>query len=200
MINVNVGQAAVAWVAVGAAALSLTSCSSSSSTAKGGTSSSASASVASVAATSSTAVTTTPSAVLTATATTAPSTTGGGAASAAPNPCTLVTAADVSAATGSSFPAGIHQMSGLYDACIYGSGPSLVILVRAIDRTTFDTSAKANPGGATPISGIGDDAYTASDTLLVWQAGTEIVIQIQGGSGDPLATEKKLAAAAVARL
>ena len=180
-------------VAIGLATLALTACSSSS---RGVAAAAASATGAST--TSSTAVVATTSAT-TAVASSASAGPSSGAAKAAPNPCALVTSADLSAALGSSVPAGIHQQAGLFDACVYPDG-SAVILVRSTDQATFDRSAKANPGGATPVTGVGDDAYNASGNLLVWQAGTEIALKIAGGSSDALTIEKRLAAVAVARL
>ena len=224
MKNVNSRRVPAACVAIGLATLGLAGCRSGT---KGGAASSATAiqatasSTAAVSATAAataaatsavatsasaapsassapaTATTAAPSAV----ATSASAGPSDSAAKAAPNPCSLVTAADASAALGSSAPTGLHQPAGLFDACIYAAGAkSVVILVRSIDQATFDASAKANPGGATPVTGVGSDAYNASQTLLVWQAGTEIGIQVQAGSGDTLTTEKRLASAAVARL
>jgi hypothetical protein len=113
--------------------------------------------------------------------------------------CSLVTSADAQAVLGSAIGTGQDSKVGLYDACVYARGP-FVVLVRAIDQATFDKSASLNPGGAKPVAGIGDDAYVASGALLVWQNGTEISLAVTGSSSDPLGAEKKLAAAALARL
>lgn len=111
-----------------------------------------------------------------------------------PDPCSLVTPADVTSAAGGSAGAPTDTKAGLYQACLYGS--SVVVLVRNIDRASFDKSAKANPGGVTAVSGIGQDAYSGSGTLLVWQNGTEVTILVNGNA----AAEKPLALAAVNRL
>lgn len=113
--------------------------------------------------------------------------------------CSLVTSADAQAVLGASAGTGQDGKAGLYDSCVYAGG-KFVVLVRDIDKATFDKSASLNPGGAKPIAGIGDDAYVASGVLLVWQNGTEISLAVMGGSSDPLAAEKKLATAAIARL
>lgn len=205
--GLNARRAAVACVAIGLATLGLTACGSSA--AKGSATSSARPPNTSVAK-SSTAIDATKSSASAVPTVTTPATTvdttsaSAGppavAAKAAPNPCTLVTAANVSAALKSSVPPGLRQKVGLFDSCVYTHGSSgIVILVRTIDRATFDRSAKANLGGARPVSGVGDDAYNASGTLLVWQAGIEIGIQLEGGN-DALTTEMPLAVAALARL
>lgn len=113
--------------------------------------------------------------------------------------CSLVTSTDAQAVLGTAAGTGQEVKVGLYDSCTY-AGAHFVVLVRNIDKATFDKSASLNPGGAKPIAGIGDDAYVASGALLVWQNGTEISLGVMGGSSDPLAAEKKLAAAALARL
>jgi hypothetical protein len=63
--------------------------------------------------------------------------------------------------------------AGVFQSCIYGNG-KFIVLVRHVDQATFDQSAKANPGGAVPVTGIGQDAYVGGGTdLLFWQNGTE---------------------------
>ena len=136
----------------------------------------------------------TPSAATTTSATTPAAT---GAAGASPDPCVLVAPADVKAALGGSAGTPTDMPAGVYRACIYLGG-KVVVLVRSIDKATFDKSAAANPGGVTPISGVGQDAYSNSDTLLVWQNGTEISLLVT--SDNALAAEKQLATAAVGRL
>jgi hypothetical protein len=64
--------------------------------------------------------------------------------------------------------------AGVFQSCIYGNG-KFIVLVRHVDQATFDQSAKANPGGAVPVTGIGQDAYVVGGTdLLFWQNGTEV--------------------------
>ena len=76
----------------------------------------------------------------------------------------------------------------------------MVVLVRNIDKAMFDKSAAANPGGAKPVPGIGQDAYSADGGLLVWQNGTEITILVTGNGSGGLDQAKQLAKAAVAEL
>lgn len=114
-------------------------------------------------------------------------------AGATPDPCTLVTPPDVTAALGT--PAGTPRSLavGLYRQCVYPGG--LVVEVRNIDRATFDKSAPLNPGNPQPLSGVGDAAYSSSQGILAWKNGTEVVIA--GGSA---AADKQLALTAVSRL
>jgi hypothetical protein len=112
------------------------------------------------------------------------------------DPCSLLTAADLSGALGGSVGAGTSAPAGVYQACVYGKA-KVVVLVRNIDKTTFDKSAAANPGSVKPVSGIGQDAYAADGDILTWKNGTEVSIRVDGGS---LAVVEKLATAAVGRL
>jgi hypothetical protein len=112
------------------------------------------------------------------------------------DPCSLLTAADLTSALGASPGAGTSNPAGVYQECTYGKA-KVIVLVRNIDKNSFDKSAAANPGTVKPVSGIGQDAYSADGDILTWKNGTEFVIAVDGGS---LAVVEKLATAAAGRL
>src|SRR5438105_2832635 len=93
------------------------------------------------------------------------------------SPCVLVTATDAGKALGVKVGAGKAQTLGLYKACSYTKGrKTLTVLVRQIDKVTFEKSARKNPPPVFPIPGIGDEAFSAGGgaALLVWKKGTEV--------------------------
>src|SRR6476469_2544477 len=93
------------------------------------------------------------------------------------SPCALVTADDAGKALGVKVGAGKAKTLGLYKACTYTKGRrTLKLLVRKIDKTTFEKSARKNPPPVFPIPGIGDEAFSAGAgaALLVWKQGTEL--------------------------
>lgn len=115
------------------------------------------------------------------------------------DPCALVTPAEVQEVTGKPDPSPSDVPAGVYQSCAY-SKAGVVVLVRNISKATFDKSAAANPGGVKPVSGIGQDAYSAGGSILAWQNGTEIAISVTSdGSGD-LDQAEQCAKAAVAQL
>jgi hypothetical protein len=119
-----------------------------------------------------------------------------------PSPCALVTAADAGKALGVTIGRGKAQTLGLYKACTYTKGrKTLTVLVRQIDRGTFEKSAKKNPPPVFPIPGIGDAAYSAGggSALLVWKKGTEVTFAFIGVS-PVVQTQKDVANAALKRL
>ena len=118
------------------------------------------------------------------------------------SPCALVTAADAGKALGATVGRGKAQTLGLYKGCTYTKGrKTLTVLVRQIDRGTFDKSAKKNPPPVFPIPGIGDAAYSAGGgaALLVWKKGTEVTFTFIGVS-PVVQTQKDVANAALKRL
>lgn len=125
------------------------------------------------------------------------------AAAAAPlAPCALVTADDAGKALGVKVGAGKSQTLGLYKACTYTKGrKTLTVLVRQIDKQTFEKSAKKNPPPVFPIPGIGDEAFSAGGgaALLVWKKGTEVTFTFIGVS-PVVQTQKDVANAALKRL
>jgi hypothetical protein len=141
--------------------------------------------------------------------TSAPPASGAGTAAATPSaapataakadPCALITPAEVQEVTGKSATSPRDAPVGLYQSCTYGKA-GVVVLVRNIDKSTFDKSAAANPGGAKPVPGIGQDAYSADGGLLVWQNGTEISILVTSDGSGGLDQAEQLAKAAVAEL
>jgi len=142
-------------------------------------------------------------------ATSAPPASGAGTAPATPSaapataakadPCALVTPAEVQEVTGKSAASPSDALVGLYQSCTYANA-GVVVLVRNMNRATFDKSAAANPGGAKPVPGIGQDAYSSGGGLLVWKNGTEITILVTSDGSGGLDQAKQLAKAAVAEL
>lgn len=119
-----------------------------------------------------------------------------------PNPCKLVSAADVKASLGASAGKPTLVPAGRYQSCIYGaSSKRLVILARRLSRSDFTRSAKANPGPVVSVAGIGSSAFSAGGgaSLLVWKNGTEMSLSIFGIHA-PLHAEEQLARKAVAKL
>jgi hypothetical protein len=117
-------------------------------------------------------------------------------------PCALVTADDAGKALGVKVGTGKSQTLGLYKACTYTKGrKTLTVLVRKIDKRTFEKSAKKNPPPVFPIPGIGDEAFSAGAgaALLVWKNGTEVAFTFVGVS-PVVQTQKDVANAALKRL
>jgi hypothetical protein len=125
------------------------------------------------------------------------------AGSSAPlSPCALVTADDAGKALGTKVGRGKAQTVGLYRSCTYVKGrKALRVLVRQIDKRTFEKSAKKNPPPVFPIPGIGDEAFSAGagTALLVWKSGTEVTFMFVGAS-PVVQTQKDVANAALKRL
>jgi hypothetical protein len=127
----------------------------------------------------------------------APAASGGSTA-----PCALITADDAGKALGVKVGNGKSQTLGLYKACTYTKGrKTLTVLVRKIDKRTFEKSAKKNPPPVFPIPGIGDEAFSAGagSALLVWKDGTEVAFTFVGVS-PVVQTQKDVANAALKRL
>ena len=125
-----------------------------------------------------------------------------GASAGSRSPCTLVTADDAGKALGATVGKGKAQTLGLYKACTYTKGrKTLTVLVRQIDKATFEKSAKKNPPPVFPIPGIGDEAFSAGggSALLVWKKGTELAFTFIGVS-PVVQTQKDVANAALKRL
>ena len=124
------------------------------------------------------------------------------ASASALSPCALVTAADAGKALGTTVGRGKAQTLGLYKACTYTKGrKTLTVLVRQIDKATFEKSARKNPPPVFPIPGIGDAAFSAGggSALLVWKKGTEVTFTFIGVS-PVVQTQKDVANAALKRL
>jgi hypothetical protein len=124
------------------------------------------------------------------------------ASAGASSPCVLVTADDAGKALGAKVGKGKAQTLGLYKSCTYTQGrKTLTVLVRQIDKATFEKSAKKNPPPVFPIPGIGDEAFSAGGgyALLVWKKGTEVTFTFIGVS-PVVQTQKDIANAALKRL
>jgi hypothetical protein len=118
------------------------------------------------------------------------------------SPCALVTADDAGKVLGVKVGKGRAKTLGLYRSCTYTKGrKTLTVLVRKIDKTTFEKSARKNPPPVFPIPGIGDEAFSAGAgaALLVWKQGTEVTFTFIGVS-PVVQTQKDVANAALKRL
>jgi hypothetical protein len=118
------------------------------------------------------------------------------------SPCALVTADDAGKALGIKVGPGKPRTLGLFKACTYVKGrKTLTVLVRQIDKGTFEKSAKKNPPPVFPIPGIGDEAFSAGggSALLVWKKGTEVTFSFAGVS-PVVQAQKDVANAALKRL
>jgi hypothetical protein len=118
------------------------------------------------------------------------------------SPCVLVSADDAGKVLGVKVGTGKAQTLGLFKACTYTRGrKTLTVLVRQIDKGTFEKSAKKNPPPVFPIPGIGDEAFSAGggSSLLVWKKGTEVTFTFVGVS-PVVQTQKDVANAALKRL
>jgi len=118
------------------------------------------------------------------------------------SPCKLIAPADATKALGVAAGAGKSETVGLYKACLYTAGTKgVIVLVRQISRSTFDKSAKANPGPVVHLNGIGTDAYSVKggSGILLWKNGTEVTVDVSG-LGKALKADETLGKAAAARL
>ncbi len=118
------------------------------------------------------------------------------------SPCKVVTAADAAAALGGPVGKPKVQTLGLYQSCTYSHGAAtLTVQTRAISKSDFVKSAKANPPPVKPVViGSGAVAYSAAGfTLLVWRNGTEATFTVVG-AGNSLAAATKLAKKVVSRI
>lgn len=126
----------------------------------------------------------------------------GAAPAATPNPCKLVTAADVKAVLGTPVGRGKLQPLGLYQSCTYTTKKFVTVTIqtRALSKVDFVKSAKANPPPVKAVAGVGAPAYYAGGaTLLVWRHGNEATVSIFA-AGPALAREVELAKRALHRL
>lgn len=119
------------------------------------------------------------------------------------SPCKLVGAANASAALGGAVGKPKAQTLGLYQSCTYTHGrATLTVQTRAISRSDFVKSAKANPPPVKPVSGIGAGAIAysaAAFSLLVWRNGTEATFTVIGVPNG-VAVETALAKKVVSRI
>ncbi len=119
------------------------------------------------------------------------------------NPCVLITVADASTALGATPPKSTPKTLGLFTSCTYTvKKKTLTVQTRKVARKSdFEKSAKANPGGVSPIHGVGADAFSAGGgtVLLVWADGIEVSFSFVGVNPF-VATQQSLAKTALSRL
>jgi hypothetical protein len=132
-----------------------------------------------------------------------------GAAAAVPNPCTLLTNADVAKVFGAKIASRVGDGNRLHRGCTWNGIPAgsftsyhatLRIDVAQISRAQFDTIAKKTKH-AVPIRGLGEAAfssYMAGEFLAVWHSGIYLAVELTGGSS-PVAAAKMLAREALTR-
>jgi hypothetical protein len=132
------------------------------------------------------------------------------ASAALPNPCLLLTNAEVAKAIGNKADTRIPNGNGRDRICTWTGPPlgtftsfhaELVVQVTRQTKAQFDKGAEATQG-AVRIRGAGDTAYTSRGAqwfLETWQNGFALLIMASGGS-DNLAAEKTAAKIAFAHL
>ena len=127
-----------------------------------------------------------------------------------PNPCGLLTNAEVAKALGSKIVSREPTGTGRYRTCTWtgadlgGYAPmhrTLMVQVTSATKTQFDKSARTTPG-AVPVHEIGQEAYAETGhvpSVNVWQHGDAIWINASLVN-DPVQTAKTVAKLAVKRL
>jgi hypothetical protein len=127
-----------------------------------------------------------------------------------PNPCALLTNAEVAKVFGARIGNRTSNSYGLNRGCTWDGVPpssftsyhaSLRIDVSRVARAEFEKQAR-KAKDAVPVRGVGEIAYSqyiAGEFLSVWQNGIWISVELSGGSS-PLADAKTLARAALTRL
>jgi hypothetical protein len=122
-------------------------------------------------------------------------------------PCSLLTAAQVTAAVGVSVGAGQPIAT---TGCSW-SGPHMIVTLSLWDGNKWDKMKTPMPGmSRTPISGLGDDAFLTTlgsasgnqfATLSVKKGSTAYLLKVYGGNvTDQMAMEKTLAGEVLANL
>ena len=136
----------------------------------------------------------------------------GQAGSGTAEPCALVTAAEAQAAMGVPVATTTKQDQGIANLCQYTSADGDHWVAITLDhkaagtRQNLDLVNNQHSGREASVSGVGGDAYFNADTetLSVWQKGTDFSIQIaEHGDATPAQTQAaatKVALAALGRL
>ena len=126
-----------------------------------------------------------------------------------PNPCTLLTNAEVATAFGSKIQSRAGESYRFGRSCAWEGVPlgsftsahaSLRVDIAQVTRAQFLKNAK-KAKNAVPVHGIGDLAYSqyvAGQSLTVWRHGIWLSLDLTGVSS-PLASAKALARSAIAR-
>jgi hypothetical protein len=127
-----------------------------------------------------------------------------------PNPCTLLTNAEVAKAFGAKVANRTSDAYGLDRGCTWDGAPpgrftsyhaTLHLDIAPASRAAFDKAAK-RAKDAVPVHGVGDEAYSeyiAGEFLSVWQNGIYLSVELSGGSS-PIEAAKTLARTALGRL
>jgi hypothetical protein len=121
------------------------------------------------------------------------------------DPCTLVTGTDAKAALGGAAGTGSPVSARLFASCTYRRGKQvLVVKTRSISRAGFDQAAKAIPGTALKVPGIGDVAWVAfvqnGILLVLWKNGSEVAVTVTGAGAGALPIVRTAAQVAAGRL
>ena len=126
-----------------------------------------------------------------------------------PDPCTLLTAAQASAALGATVPAGKPLAPTVCEWKEEGkAGAALLRLdITVITPERFARTKSATIGTVTNVNGIGDDAYyatlksgqTINTGLSVKKGGTAVVIRVMGIGGQKTVEEYQAKEKAVAQ-
>ena len=131
------------------------------------------------------------------------------ASAAVPNPCALLTNAEVTKAFGGSIESRSAQGNRLYRVCTWvghslgaysSARSSVVVQTNRMSNKAFVKQANQVPG-AVPLHGIGQTAYLANngERLGVWQQGIVVTLSLAYVSS-PSQSVKSLARIALKRL
>lgn len=133
-----------------------------------------------------------------------------GAAAAVPNPCSLLTNAEVAKMIGSKIANRTSGGNGRFRVCTWAGPPlgtftsvhaQLFVQVTPETKAQFTKSANAMQG-AVRVRGVGDMAYAdtgAAKFLRAWQKGYALLIQVSR-TADDMQAEKVAAKAVFAHL
>jgi len=130
-------------------------------------------------------------------------------ASALPNPCALLTNAEVAKVFGAKIASRARDATvpggctwdGVTQGTFTSAHASLRIDIARVTKAEFEKQAK-KAKNAVPVRDVGELAYsqyTAGETLTVWQQGIWMSVDLTEATS-PLAAAKTIARAALARL
>lgn len=129
----------------------------------------------------------------------------------APDPCGLVTKADVGAELGPGASAGASDLIGVFQSCTYKTPDDaaryfdVTVQARKVEKDVFVESvlAEQKTTGIVPtkLDGPGEIAYDDAGTLSFWANGVQVTVLVTAPDGvDSMAVQKALGAKAVPRL
>jgi len=129
----------------------------------------------------------------------------------APDPCGLITGADIAAELGPGVGTGVPDMVGVFQSCTYQTPNNaaryydVTVQSRAVDRDAFEQSVQAErlTTGVAPekLDGPGKSAYDTGGILSFWSDDVQVTVLVTTPEGvDAMAAAQALGAKAVPRL